>query len=83
MCVCVCVCVCTLISAGNSVKSFIYIADIDSSSNLFRVEEPLKQIFVSQGNPTYENEYKTKRRLVVQGDYSNFANCRAKIPAIF
>jgi len=79
----VCVCACVLISAGNSVKTFICIEDIDSSSNLFRVEEPLKQFFISRGNPTYENEFKTKRRLVVQGDYSNITKCRARMLDIF
>ena len=73
-----------LISAKkNQVKTFIYIEDIDSSSNLFLVEEPVKQFFISPGNPTYENENKTKRRLVLHGDYSNIANCQTKIPAIF
>ena len=72
-----------LISAKNSVNTFICIEDIQSSSNLFLVEEHLKQFFTSRGNPTYENEYKTKRRLVVHGDYSNIANCRTKLPAIF
>ena len=74
---------CMLISAKKKIGTFIYFEDIDSSSNLFLVEEPLKIFFISRGNPSHENEYKTKRRLVLQGDYSNIDNFRTKIPAIF
>jgi hypothetical protein len=37
----------------------------------------------SLGTPTYENENKTKRQLVMHGDYSSTANCKTEIPAIF
>ena len=46
--------------------------------------EPLEYFFFkSRGNPTYENESKTKRQSVAHGDDSSTVNCRTKIHSTF
>jgi hypothetical protein len=38
---------------------------------------------MSKGVPSYENENKTTKQLVVHRDYSNSLNCQIEISAIF